>query len=131
MCPLLDVNNGPETQGIEPLFCWAISAKRYALFNLNAEEIIIRKASAHGLGHLREPYEDASSNIPQPQVPFEDIGVRGWQHDLWYLIVLSGLSGKPAVVPIERLGGFDRPAVSRYSATSPTLLRWFTRLNEG
>jgi DNA polymerase family B len=35
----------------EPLYCYCVSAKRYALFNLGpAGEVIIRKASAHGLG---------------------------------------------------------------------------------
>ena len=37
---------------LEPLFCYCISAKRYALFNVGPSgEIVIRKASAHGLGH--------------------------------------------------------------------------------
>jgi hypothetical protein len=43
----------------EPLFCWCVSAKRYALFNVGADGLpIIRKASAHGLGHLRAPYDE-------------------------------------------------------------------------
>lgn len=43
---------------LEPLFCYCISAKRYALFNVGqSREIIIRKASAHGLGHFLAPYE--------------------------------------------------------------------------
>ena len=45
------------TGEIEPLYCFAISAKRYALFNIASDgQIIIRKASAHGLGHLLPPY---------------------------------------------------------------------------
>ena len=44
---------------LEPLYCAAISAKRYALFNVDsAGAPIIRKASAHGLGHLLSPYDD-------------------------------------------------------------------------
>ena len=40
--------NGPT---LAPLFCYCISAKRYALFNVGPTgEVIIRKASAHGLG---------------------------------------------------------------------------------
>ena len=46
----------------EPLYCWAISSKRYALFNISADgKPIIRKCSAHGLGHLLPPYEDADA----------------------------------------------------------------------
>ena len=38
---------------LEPLYCYTISSKRYVLFNLDAKgRPILRKASAHGLGHL-------------------------------------------------------------------------------
>jgi len=41
---------------LEPLYCYTISSKRYALFNLDAKgRPTLRKASAHGLGHLRSP----------------------------------------------------------------------------
>ncbi|HEV2354746.1 MAG TPA: hypothetical protein VGR89_10910, partial [Puia sp.] len=36
-----------------PLYCIAISSKRYALFNVEKRKPVLRKASAHGLGHLR------------------------------------------------------------------------------
>ena len=46
--------NNPKA--LEPLYCYAISSKRYALFNRDAKgRAILRKASAHGLGHLRAP----------------------------------------------------------------------------
>jgi hypothetical protein len=49
------VNGGPDT----PLFAFAISAKRYALFNLDAAgRPILCKASQHGLGHLMPVYKD-------------------------------------------------------------------------
>jgi hypothetical protein len=49
----------------EPLYCYCISAERYALFNLRpAGEVIIRKASAHGLGQYLPPYE--ADDAPQP-----------------------------------------------------------------
>lgn len=45
-----------DSKVVEPLYCYAISSKRYALFNLDAiGRPILRKASAHGLGHLRSP----------------------------------------------------------------------------
>ena len=61
--PLLkieDVNYAPDSQAghraLVPLYCYAISAKRYALFNLDSRDRpILRKASAHGLGHLMAP----------------------------------------------------------------------------
>jgi hypothetical protein len=57
---LEDANFGlKDAKSLEPLYCYAISSKRYALFNLDAKgRPVLRKASAHGLGHLRSP--DAS-----------------------------------------------------------------------
>ena len=52
-----DINDGKDENSLKPLYCLAISAKRYALFNLDKSgRPILRKASAHGLGHLMEPY---------------------------------------------------------------------------
>src|SRR5450631_1504305 len=78
------------TGALAPLFCYPISSKRYALFNLDKEGLpIIRKASAHGLGHLLPPYqaEDAPKSIPAPLMKLGDIGVDRWQYDLWYKIL--------------------------------------------
>lgn len=46
----------PSSKVLEPLYCYTISSKRYALFNQDAKgRPVLRKASAHGLGHLRSP----------------------------------------------------------------------------
>jgi len=119
---------------IVPLFCVAVSAKRYVLFNLDARgRPVLRKASAHGLGHLRPPYDenDAPASIPSPSVPLRELGVERWQYDLWYRIVEAVLAGHSAQVCLDDLPDFDIPAVSRYAATTPTLLRWFDRYNVG
>jgi hypothetical protein len=53
---LADKESGKITKEFEPLYCLAISAKRYCLFNRGTNgEIIIRKASAHGLGDVMLP----------------------------------------------------------------------------
>jgi hypothetical protein len=78
-----DLNRGISTYKMEPLYCFAISAKRYALFNLNRNNLpILRKASAHGLGHLLDPYSEAQApaEIPRPVVTLKEIGVRRWQY---------------------------------------------------
>ena len=72
------INYGIASKGIEPLYCFAISAKRNVLFNLDSnEQPIIRKASAHGLGHLMDPYADSDSppQLPASLVPLSEIGV--------------------------------------------------------
>jgi hypothetical protein len=117
---------------LQPLYCLCISSKRYALFNIGPSgEIIIRKASAHGLGHLRAPYraDDAPSSIPAPATALEDIGVERWQYDLWHQIIRAELDGHRDQVDLDYHVALDRPAASRYSATTPALLRWFKSYN--
>ncbi|RWH30889.1 DNA polymerase domain-containing protein, partial [Mesorhizobium sp.] len=129
-----DANHRPGTQTLQTLFCFCISSKRYALFNSGDHgEIIIRKASAHGLGHLRAPYEedDAPESIPTPNIDLAEIGVERWQYDLWMKILEAANSGKPALVDLDYHTALSQPAVCRYSATSPDLLRWFRKFNEG
>lgn len=119
-------------QELEPLFCFAISAKRYCLFNLDKSgRPVLRKASAHGLGHLLPPYGDdrAPSDIPPPAPSLREIGVDRWEYDLWYQIVVAALEGHPDQVDLGPLPGLDQPAVSRYGATTPRLLAWFDGYN--
>ena len=128
------ITAGRLTETLEPLYCWAVSSKRYALFNLDANgKPVLRKASAHGLGHLLPPYREhtAPLNIPSPLISLSDIGVERWQYDLWYRIVETGLKGMPDQVSLVGLPGLTTPAASRYAATTPMLLRWFKTYNEG
>lgn len=123
----LDGNNE-----LEPLYCFAISAKRYALFNLDdGVKPILRKASAHGLGHLRAPYDERNSaiGIAPPQDKLSNIGVELWQHDLWIKIVEAALSGNPNQIDLSYHPNLQLPAISRYAATSPAILRWFKQYN--
>jgi len=118
----------------EPLYVIAISAKRYVLFNLDSENRpIIRKALAHGLGHWLPPYgqDDAPTSIPAPAIPLSDIGADRWHHDLWYQIIVAEIEGHPDQVDLSMLPALDRPAASRYSASTSALLRWFEKFNEG
>ena len=127
-----DVNFRPQTKTIEPLYCFAISPKRYTLFNLDKRgRPIIRKAMAHGLGHLKAPYteKNAPRGVPMPKVPLSEIGVSLWQHHLWHTLVGAALDGHPDSIGLSGLPGFDAPAVSQYAATTPNLLAWFDRYN--
>ncbi|MBV5262185.1 hypothetical protein FLX56_27740 [Synechococcus moorigangaii CMS01] len=129
-----DVNFDPVAGELIPLFCLAISAKRYALFNIDAEgHPIIRKASAHGLGHLMDPYgnDDPAPGIPPPVCDLSKIGVKRWQYDLWYHIIKSALDGHPNQVRLGYHPKLSEPALMRYGATSPALLRWMGKYNEG
>lgn len=94
---------------------------------------VLRKASAHGLGHLRPPCEDkdAPTHLPKPQLPLKEIGVERWQHDLWLKIIEAELAGHPNQVDLSHLPNVDEPAISRYSASTPELLGWFKANNKG
>lgn len=129
-----DVNYGIDSKEREPLYCFAISAKRYALFNLDSKgNPILRKASAHGLGHLIDPYDefDAPAYMTAPQVPPTQIGVKRWQHDLWIKIIQAALYGKPDQVILDWHPALLNPAASRYTASSPQMLSWLDSWNEG
>jgi hypothetical protein len=129
-----DLNRRIGSVRMEPLYCFALSAKRYALFNLDRENRpVLRKASAHGLGHLLDPYpeSEAPREIPAPSVPLKEIGVRRWQYDYWYKIVEAALLGDPDNVLFDWHPAFQRPAAIRYGATSPQLLKWVFLWNTG
>jgi hypothetical protein len=112
----------------EPLYCFAVSAKRYALFNRVDGDIVIRKASGHGLGHLLAPVAE-DSDVRSASI--KRIGVPPWQEKLWREIVRAGDGDKPDVVNLKGTPGYDVPAASQYAATSPRLLAWFDTLNQG
>lgn len=129
-----DVNNGLTTGKPEPLYCWCVSAKRYVLFNIDSEgRPILRKASQHGLGHLIAPYGEANPApcIPKPLASLSSIGVDLWQHDTWWQIASAALAGHPDQVDRSYHPALNAPAMSRYAATTPALLRWFKTFNLG
>jgi len=128
-----NLNFGIENQKDEQLYCWAISAKRYVLFNIDQTgRPIIRKASAHGLGHRLAPYTARAPDCgtPDPQDKLANIGVELWQHDLWWQIASAALSGRPDQVALDWHPALETPAISRYAATTPDLLNWFKKYNE-
>lgn len=125
--------NGVNKKQHVPLYAYAISAKRYALFNLGEDgKPIIRKALAHGLGHLLPPYSDvdAPNDIPMPACDLRALGIHRWHHDLWYLIVEAALAEHPDEIDLDRLPNINGPAASKYAASSPKLLSWFSQFNE-
>lgn len=125
-------NASLETGDPQPLFCWAVSSKRYALFNLaNDGSPILRKVSAHGLGHLRPPYaaDDAPADIPAPPDSVLRSGVERWHCDFWYQIVIAAIAGNPNQPRLDFHPAMNSPAISRYGATAPDLLRWFDGFN--
>jgi hypothetical protein len=111
----------------EPLYCYAISAKRYCLFNLDgAEEPILRKCSESGLGHLMNPRDhDYEPDVSDPdEAALSSKPTRLWIQAFWQrtLDEIHGFSvGWPDWI--------DRPALSRFTVSTPTLLSEFSEMN--
>jgi hypothetical protein len=125
------VNFPPGRDGdlaaLDPPLCFAVSAKRYVLFNRKDGQPIIRKASGHGLGHLLAPYDEPPK---QRRGRVKRIGVPLWQEDLWKEVIRAAESETPDQARFLDMKGFDAPAASPYAATTPELLRWFKSYNE-
>ncbi len=131
---LEDVNFTPgHIPELRPLYAYALSSKRYALFNLDEEKTpIIRKASAHGLGLYLDPYgqDDLVARFREPAVPLSEIGVRLWQYDLWFHILRHAQRGETNVISYDFHPALNHPARIRYGATSPEMLRWMSAFND-
>lgn len=116
-----------------PLYCFAVSAKRYALFNDGNDGPIIRKASAHGLGQYLPPYRDTDKKRRKDRL--DRINVDLWQEDLWKRIIVAAEDAdgpeRAYAIGLETDDRFIGPVASRYAATTPTLLKWFKSYNRG
>ena len=135
--PLLQVEDINFTEGragdwsaLAPLYCLAVSAKRYALFNIGDDgRPMIRKASAHGLGHLLPPYLDPDPVRRSERITSTNVDL--WQEDLWVRIIDAALGDQPDVLDLEADVRLAAPAATRYGANTPDLLDWFAVYNDG
>jgi hypothetical protein len=113
-----DINDDPDTGQRRQLWCYAISAKRYALFFVdeNGDPVIpdhedmYRK---HGLGHLLNPLD--------PEV--EDLK--------WIRVVWQGFISEAMGKSLEWPSWLQRPAMSRITASSPSVLSPLVRSQSG
>ncbi len=109
------------------LFAYAVSAKRYALFNKDDDgSIDLRKTSAHGLGLYVPPFE-----APPESGWKKNSKSEYWHEKVWERICLSALKGEDDKLNFVGVQGFDKPAASHYAATKPKLLDWFADYNQG
>ncbi len=133
--PLLKIEDDnyslDDPKSLAELYCLAVSSKRYVLFNTVDGKPVIRKVSAHGLGHLLEPYNEKNpaKNLAKPKVDLKE--ARLWHHDLWYQIIIAELEGHGAQIDLTWHAALKKPAMSQYRASSPDLLAWFKSCNAG
>ena len=73
-----------------------------------------------------QPYseEKARPELPKPQFPLHELGVRRRQHDSWLKINDAALNGIPDQVAYDWHPALRKPALGRHGATSPGLLGW-------
>jgi hypothetical protein len=135
--PLLefeDQNNDPKTGEPLDLYCYAISAKRYALFNWGPDgRPVIRKASAHGLGYLSPPYREEvrEGEDEEPEDSERSSGVHLWQEHLWQEFILAARAeNRGEEYELAWRAEFEQPATSRYAANTPVALGWFRPYNQ-
>jgi hypothetical protein len=119
--PRVEARHGVLKGDVVRLWCFAISAKRYALFLRDArgEPVLLRENannendrwSEHGLGHLLNPIDP-------------DADDREWIAQVWLNIIRRALSLRTNAVGFESL-----PAVGRLAISSPLLLGPFAAMN--
>ena len=142
---LKDDVSGKTLKGVfEPLFCLAVSAKRYALANYGSDgEIIIRKASAHGLGdviepprynslasaHTRDEHVAAALSIENKTRAYGDIcpgKASRLPPDLWRIAFDQFRRGSPETIDdiVAGLSGMDAPQIGQQALS--TRNAWLT-----
>lgn len=116
-------NFDPASKKQRQVWCFAISAKRYALFlrDKAGRPALLRKDdndtedhwSEHGLGHLLNPIDLFSED-------------RKWIAQVWESIIADALGLSMKKIKFE-----SRPAVGRFAITSPGVLAPIAGLNVG
>lgn len=110
----------------EPLYCIAISAKRYALYNRTDTGYRIRKFSSHGTGGWMKPTSYESSTA-EPCENVHKIGGHRWMYDLWYHAIAEIEEGKSRV-PLINLPFLSEPALTNVTVSTTELLRRFKHI---
>ncbi len=118
-----DDNFEPYSDKQRQLWCYAIAAKRYALFLINSagEPVLLRREvnnkedrwSEHGLGHLLNPTDPQSED-------------REWIAQTWLRMIRRAMG-----LPTPRFAFENRPAISRITLSSPALMKRFADFNKG
>lgn len=100
-----------------PLYCYAISAKRYALFAVDGENNIrIIENKEHGLGLYLDPQSPDRES---------EKGKRKWATSVWEYLISLDAGRNP-----EDIYWFDRPAMTRVKVSTWDTLNAFRTWND-
>ena len=115
-----DINHEDSDTGKprRQLFGYAISAKRYALYEKSGTDISIVKASGHGLGYLFAPKEVKRDEQGKDAKASNDDDVPAWIMEAWDWLLRKELKLRTKVP-----SWLDLPAMMRMGMTSPNVMR--------
>ena len=132
-----DAVPGTVLHSEETATCHVISAKRYALYSVVDDQLVLsekKSPSEHGLGHLLDPSrEDHSDDEPDG----EDLDEEQKQPTLVEVARSGsprrggGFSVRKRGSPLRSLPWLDRQAITRLTISSPALMRPFDVMNKG
>jgi hypothetical protein len=105
-----DVNFNPDKQQ-RSLFGFAVSAKRYALYERNGDDLNIIDPKAHGLGYLYPPIDKREEK-------------RDWTFEAWEWLLRDVLES-----PNSDPDWLDRPAMMRIARSTPEVLKRLNKLS--
>ena len=111
--------SNPDWSQLEPLYCYAVSAKRYVLFNEIDGDIKIRKSSAHGLGYWATPFGTFDENA----------GEWEWRLALWEHIIKAAKEGKDDEIDLAKDDRFNLAAAGQSTITRWGQFQWYSRHN--
>ncbi len=97
------------------LYAYCVSAKLYALFNLDENHLLIRKPSGHGLGFLQAPYTIADWQRRRGRKWKEDLPP--WIFEAWHFVLSRELR-----LPHKPPSWLKQPAVMAVPITTPQVL---------
>jgi hypothetical protein len=111
----VEPENYDGNDGRRELRCYAISAKRYALYTLDSDDQVeLVKRSEHALGGV----------YLNPLNPNTDD--RDWVDELWRVIINQDALGRDYPLP----PWLDLPALTRFTSSHPRLIEPFAAYNE-
>jgi hypothetical protein len=111
----LEKENSASNGDRQQLYAYCISAKLYCLFNLDGQNLLIRKPSGHGLGFLQPPYSVAAWQRRTGRKWTEDLPP--WIFEAWHLIISRELE-----LPHKPPSWLKQPAVVVAPVNTPKAL---------
>src|SRR5215472_9726006 len=119
----LEKENFDANGNRQQLNFYGISAKLYCLFNLDGNQLLVRKPSGHGLGFLQARYTIAEWQRRTGRKWREDLPP--WIFEAWHFI-LSRELGLPHAPPRS----LNQPAVMAVPITTPQVLERLGRFKD-